>query len=262
MKRAFVTGASAGIGREFATRLAAEGYAVTAVARREDRLQALVQALAGDGHRYVVADLASHAGREAVIEDMKSAHVDLLVNNAGFSALEPFYQSSLQKQRDILGVDCQAVVELAHAFLAQAKRGDALVNLGSIVSYLPTPAQPVYSASKAFVAAFSECLWEEQRERGVYVMCLCPGLTETDFVRTASGGDADGSNLPSGLTQTTDAVTDEALGALRRRHKAIVVTGWFNRLMLLMPRLLTRHRLIKVLAVMGDPAHAKEDQAK
>ena len=256
MKKALVTGASSGIGREFAFQLARAGYRILAVARREERLQELLAELPGEQHGYCVADLSSQAGRDRVLEAISEEHLDLLVNNAGLSVLEPFYESSLQRQRDILAVDCQAVVELSHGFLAQSQAGDALINLGSIVSYLPTPAQPIYSGSKAFVAAFSECLWEEQRERGVYVMALCPGMTATEFVSEATGGAADGSELPGSMVQTSEEVVAEGMRALAKRHKAIVVTGRVNRLMLLLPRFLTRHRLIKVLAVMGDPDRA------
>lgn len=257
MQRAIVTGASSGIGREFALQLARRGYRVTAVARREANLQALLDELEGSGHDYLAADLASEAGIDAVAQSIGNSHTHLLVNNAGLSVLEPFYQSPLARQSSILDVNCGAVLKLSHHFLAQAQSGDALINLSSIVADLPTPAQPVYSASKAFIASFSECLWEEQRGRGVYVMALCPGVTETEFISTATDGESTGDTLPAALTQTTEQVVLEALGALDRRQKPIVVTGLANRVMVaLLPRLLSRFRLLKTLAVMGDPERA------
>lgn len=255
-RHALVTGASSGIGLEFARQLAQAGYTVCAVARREERLRALVDGLPGGGHTYRVADLSRPEGRECIRTALPEHHWDLLVNNAGSSVFEPFHTSSLDRQREILELNCAAAMELAHAFLEQAQDGDALINLGSIVSFLPTPAQPLYSASKAFMASLSECLWEEQRHRGVYVMGLCPGITTTEFIAGASGGAADGQTLPAWLIQTPEQVVAEAMTALGRRRKAIVVTGRANRLMLLLPRLLTRHRLLKVLAVLGDPERA------
>ncbi len=255
-RRAIVTGASSGIGREFARQLAAQGVAVTCVARREERLQTLVKQLPGEDHHYIVADLATEAGTAEVAQAFTRAHYDLLVNNAGLSILEPFFESELTDQENILNVNCGAVMTLAHAFLRSAQPGDALINVASVVSFLPTPAQPMYSASKAFVAAFSECLWDEQRERDVYVMALCPGVTTTEFISTATGGESDGDNLPQFLTQTVEQVVSEALKALKKRHKAVVVTGWANRLLMLLSRLLTRHRLLKTLSVMGDPERA------
>ena len=256
-KRVLVTGASSGIGREFAQQLARCGYRVTAVARREELLQELVETLPGGHHEYLAADLASEAGVAKVVENLRASHCHLLINNAGYSVFEPFFQSPLEQQQDILGVNCDALLCLAHHFLNQAEPGDALINLSSVVSVLPTPAQPVYSASKAFIASFSECLWEEHRRRGVYVMGLCPGVTRTEFISAATGGEADGETLPAVFIQTTEQVVTEALYALKRRRKPIVVTGRINRLMVaLMPRLLSRFRLLKTLAVIGDPERA------
>jgi len=251
-----VTGASSGIGRDFAIALAREGYEVIAVARREDRLRALVEGLDGSGHRYVCADLATAEGLHRVCETVETQRVQLLVNNAGYSMLRPFQGSSLADQQRILDVNCRAVLTIAHAYLDRAQPGDALVNVGSVVGFLPTPAQAVYSASKAFVTSLSECLWEEQRHRDVYVMALCPGITSTEFIYTATDGKADGRNLPRLLVQTGEEVVAEALRALRRRKKAVIVTGRVNRAMLQIPRFLSRHALLKLLAVAGSPERA------
>ncbi|MFK8047235.1 MAG: SDR family NAD(P)-dependent oxidoreductase [Halioglobus sp.] len=255
-KRALVTGASSGIGREFAVQLAAQGFSVVAIARREDRLKELVTHLAGEGHRYIVADLGSPGGVQAVMHELQRVKINLLINNAGLSVFEPFYESALDAQHNILAVNCESLMLIAHTFLRQSQDGDALINLSSVVAFLPTPAQPMYSASKAFIASLSECLWEEHRKRGVYVMGLCPGITQTEFINKTTGGEADGKTLPRLMIQTTSEVVDEALHALSARKKAIIVTGWINRMMLLMPRFLTRHRLLKVLAVIGDPDNA------
>ncbi len=144
-RNALVTGASSGIGREFAVQLARRGYAVTLVARREDRLQALVSELWGDGHDYLVADLSSEAGTTLVGERLQQGRYHLLINNAGYSTFTPFYESPLQEQQDILAVNCGAVQSLAHYFLNQAESGDALITVASIVGFLPTPAYPATS---------------------------------------------------------------------------------------------------------------------
>lgn len=253
-QRTVVTGASSGIGRDFALQLAERGYRVTAVARREAQLQSLVAEMPGRGHDYVVADLTRKTGVAAVTENMGESHCHLLINNAGFGKLEPFYESKLAAQQDMLSLNCGAVMALSHSFLNQAADGDALINVSSVVSVLPTPSQPVYSASKAFVTSFSECLWEEQRDRGVYVMALCPGITATEFIQTATDGESDGQNLPAALSQTGAEVVSEALVALDKRREPIVVTGRANRVMTsLLPRMMTRFRLLRTMAVMGDP---------
>ena len=259
-RRALITGASSGIGRQFALALARQGYAVLAAARREDKLRELIAELpsveGGAAHAHLVADLASPQGIAAAADALNREHYDLLVNNAGLSFFESFYESDLARQREIMSVNCQAVMELAHAFLRQSRAGDALINVSSVVDYLPTPAQPMYSASKSFIASLSECLWDEHRARGVYVMGLCPGITATEFIAKASGGEADGSSLPAAMTQSAAEVVDEALAALKARKKAIVITGRGNRLMAQLPRLLSRHRLIKIMSVLGDPTRA------
>ncbi|MBB3048239.1 hypothetical protein FHR99_002513 [Litorivivens lipolytica] len=257
-KTALVTGASSGIGRAFAVALAEQGYQVIAVARRVERLQALLDSLPQHeaGHQMQVADLANPTDLQSLLSRFDQQHINLLINNAGASILEPFHESELSTQQNLLNLNCGATVTLAHRFLQQAEAGDTLINVASIVSFLPTPAQPMYSASKAFLAAFSECLWEEQRHRGVYVMGLCPGITRTEFIEQATRGEANGDNLPASLVQSPEAVVKEALVALKKRRHAIVVTGRSNRMMMQLPRLLSRHRLLKVLAKLGDPEAA------
>lgn len=257
MKRALVTGASSGIGREFAKQLAAQGFTITGVARRESNLETLMQELPGDQHDYLIADLSSSDSVKGVAEHMEKTRYQVLINNAGYSVLEPFYKSDLALQKNILDVNCGALVTLSHAFLQQSKAGDALINLASIVAYLPTPAQPMYSASKAFIASFSECLWDEHRARDVYVMGLCPGVTESEFIQVASGGNSDGNEIPGLFIQRVEDMVSEAMSALKKRKKAIVIAGRVNRIMTrLMPSIMSRHRLLKVLSVMGDPEKA------
>lgn len=257
MPRALVTGASAGLGAEFARQLAARGYVITLVARREDRLRELLGRLAGSGHDFIAADLGNVEECEQVARRLTVDSYDLLINNAGYSIFEPFHSAPWVRQRAMLAVNCEALLHLAHSFLSGARPGDALINLASVVAFLPTPAQPVYSASKAFVASLSECLWQEQRQRGVYVMGLCPGVTRTEFIATASGGEADEEALPSLMLQDAEEVVADALRALDERKRPLVVTGWANRMMLaLLPRVLSRFRLLRLLARAGDPSRA------
>ncbi|WP_405493972.1 SDR family NAD(P)-dependent oxidoreductase [Streptomyces sp. NBC_00096] len=178
-RTALVTGASSGIGLAFARELASAGYAVTAVARGEDRLRALVGEL-GPGHRHLVADLATPEGRELVAAELARRPVDLLVNNAGTAHHGPFTAAGPQEALTSLRLGTDAVVVLAHAFLSGARRGDALINVSSTLAHAPAPGLAVYSAGKAFVTSFSEALWYEQRPLGVHVMALCPGPTSTE----------------------------------------------------------------------------------
>lgn len=244
-RHALVTGASEGIGREFAKRLAMDGYQVTVVARNESRLQGLVAEL-GEAGRYLVADLSTAEGMATVCRDIEAGKYELLVNNAGAGAYGDFAQTALEKHRTMLSLNCDALVTLAHTFLQTAKEGDALVNVASILGFMPYPASSIYAATKAFVVSFSEALWFEQKPRGVYVMALCPGPTTSNF-HAAAGGTEE--NLPpKAITQTPEQVVDTAMRALRERKDPTVVSGLQNRAMVVMAsRLMSRKGAVTMM---------------
>ncbi|MFJ2093865.1 SDR family NAD(P)-dependent oxidoreductase [Streptomyces sp. NPDC087901] len=256
-RTALVTGASSGIGLAFARELALAGYAVTAVARGEDRLRALVREL-GPGHRYLVADLATPEGQELVTAELARRPFDLLVNNAGTAHHGPFTGTLPQEALASVRLGAEAVVVLTHAFLSGAGRGDALINVSSTLAHAPAPGLAVYSAGKAFVTAFSEALWHEQRPLGVHVMALCPGPTSTESEpesRTGSeseSGSGSGSprhqDAPAALVQSPRAVVRTALRALDRRTGPTVVPGRANSLFVLATRLLPRRTLLAMLS--------------
>ncbi|MNR78892.1 3-oxoacyl-[acyl-carrier-protein] reductase FabG [compost metagenome] len=221
-RKALVTGASGGIGRVFAQRLAKDGYRVTAVARTEARLQELVAELGGEC-RYLVADLSTPEGMARVAEDIGTESYDLLVNNAGVGVYGAFDDMSLEEHRALIRLNCEAPMALAYAFLGKAKRGDALINVASMLGFFGLPTLSVYSATKAFVRSFTETLWFEQKARGVYVMALCPGPTSSNF-HDASRGTA-GNRPSAAISQTPEQVVDEAMKALAARRKPTVLTG-------------------------------------
>ena len=178
-----------GSGRSFAKKLAAEGYEVTAVARTESRLKELMDELSEGKHRYIVADLSDPKGQAKVINEMQKHRYHLLINNAGFGAYGPFSHTELERLQEMMRLNCDAIACLAHAFLRQAESGDALVNVSSALAFLPLPNLGLYSATKAFVTSFSESLWFENLEKGIYVMGLCPGATETEFSTNSGRGE-------------------------------------------------------------------------
>ncbi|WP_327354699.1 SDR family NAD(P)-dependent oxidoreductase [Streptomyces sp. NBC_01304] len=254
-RRALITGASEGLGRAFALALAAEGHTVTAVARTEHRLLALMAELAelaelselGPGdHDFIVADLATPEGIGTVADALtdakgtKGAPYDLLVNNAGLAHAGPFTDTPVDRAGPMIRLNCEAVVTLSHAFLAAARPGAALVNVASTLAFTPKPGQAVYSATKAFVASFSEALWYEQKPRGVQVLALCPGPTAT---RPGLHDD-----VPSALVMEPGAVVTSALKALRRHRRPTVVPGRANAFMARVIRALPRGRALSLLA--------------
>jgi short-subunit dehydrogenase len=237
--RALVTGASEGIGRAVAFSLAKDGYAVTAVARRVEGLETLMAEL-GDGHDYLAADLCTEDGLRSVAERLRHGGYTLLVNNAGTAGHGDFSAVVLESALATLDLNCRAVVVLSHAFLAAATPGSVLVNVSSTLGSTPKPGMAVYSASKAFVTAFSETLWYEQKARGVRVLALCPGVTAT------ASQSAD--DVPSWLIRTPEQVADRARKALAGNAGPIVRTSRVDRAFAAALRLLPRRAAMALLA--------------
>ena len=241
MKKALVTGASEGIGRAFAQSLAREGYEVTAVARSEARLSELVKEL-GAGHRYLVQDLSKPESWSALSEEFKKTHYDLLINNAGYSVYGHFSETTLPALQQMTRLNCDALVALSHSFLTSAQKGDALINVGSVLSFMPMPTNGLYAATKAFVLSLSESLWFEQKSKGIFVLAVCPGTTATHF-HTRAAALADGPNKfakepPAFMSQTPEQVVAETMKALKRRSQPTLVSGLLNRITVLFFRFL------------------------
>ncbi len=244
-KTALVTGASSGLGAVFARELARDGYAVTCVARSTDKLQGLLKEL-GSGHRILVADLADRDQLQRVAADVESAGYSLLVNNAGYGIYGRFTEIPLDRQEHLMTVNMTAVVRLSHAFLKKAAPGDALINVSSSLSLLTYPGGAVYAATKAFVTNFTESLWYENRERGVYVMALLPGVTKTNFLAVATGGRT--TAVQGMRSYPPEVVVKKALAALRARKAPTVISGPLYRfLTFLNTRLMSRKTMITIM---------------
>ncbi len=248
-KTALVTGASSGIGLIFARELAARGCSLILVARSEGKLYALADELRTQHAILVdvlVADLAQeHAPQQVYTQVQELGRtVDILVNNAGFAAYGLFDQVDFAKQHGQAMLNVVAVVDLAHLFLAgMLQRGDgAIINVASVLGYVPTPGSAVYGASKAFVLHFSEALWQEYRGRGVRVLALCPGPTKTEFFDVAH------MPAPEAIMSSPVYVVQVALRALERDQAAVIAGKANNVAFGFVPRLLPRR---VVLWIMG-----------
>jgi short-subunit dehydrogenase len=245
-KKAMVTGASEGIGREFCIQLAKEGYQITAVARNESRLKELVQGLTGTGtHSTLVADLTNPLNVTKVATELNSNHYDLLINNAGFGVYGKFHEVPLAKLQEMSRLNCDALVHLSHAYLSSAQKGDALVNVASTLAFLPLPGAALYAATKAFVTSLSESLWFEQKGRGVFVMDFCPGATSTLF-HERSGGNAK-TKPPAAITQTAAVAVKVAIRAIHKRKTPTVISGSTNLALASFTRLLPRKSVVKMM---------------
>jgi len=244
-KTALVTGASSGIGAVFARELAREGYVVTCVARSREKLQNLVKEL-GAGHRILVADLADREQLQRVVADVESAGYSLLVNNAGYGIYGRFTEVSLDRQEHLMAVNMNALVRLSHAFLKKAEPGDALINVSSALSLLTYPGGAVYAATKAFVTSFTESLWYENKDRGVHVMALLPGVTDTNFHAVATAGRTE--EVQTMRSYQPEVVVKKALSALKARKAPSVISGPLYRfLTFLNTRLMSRKMMITIM---------------
>jgi short-subunit dehydrogenase len=253
---ALVTGASSGFGTEFAHRFAARGYDLVLVARRRDRLEALAADLSsrhGVTATVLTADLADPAAPAALVAALaaQQIRVDALVNNAGFGTYGPFLGEDPARIADEVQVNVAAVTVLSRLLLPDlvaAPRG-ILLNVASTAAYQPAPSIAVYSATKAYVRALTEGIWQEHRGTSLRVLTLCPGPTETEFFQAAGS-----EGFKVGQMLTVPQVVDVAFRALDRRNAPpSVVAGWRNKATAVAVGLLPRRLVLGVAArLMGD----------
>lgn len=217
MGTAMVTGASAGLGLEFAWQLATARHDVVLVARDGERLHRLasqLEAAAGVRTEVIVADLADRSQLDPLVERLQHPirPVGLLVNNAGFAIAQPFIGGDLAREENALDVMVRAVMVLSHAAAGAMvpRRRGAILNVSSIASLI---ASGTYSAHKAWVRSFTEGLSVELRGTGVTATAVCPGFVHTEFHER---GDIDTTMFPEVTFLNPEDVVAEALAAVRR----------------------------------------------
>jgi short-subunit dehydrogenase len=222
-----ITGASAGLGVDFARQLSAKGKRLVLVARRKDRLDALAAELGNA--RAIGDDLGLPGAIDRLMADLAAhgEHVELLVNNAGFGLTGRFADLDGRRQRQMIDLNCGALTELAHAVLPGMieRKSGAILNVASTAAFQPGPGMAVYFATKAFVLSFSEALHEEVKKHGVIVSALCPGPTATEFGEVAGFGP---SNLLDKVAADSASVVRAGLAGLET-GKAVIIPGLMNK---------------------------------
>jgi len=226
---AFITGASSGIGAEFARQLAAAGYHLLLTARREKKLMALaaeLQAAHGVTVEIIAADLADDADVTRLEARLAHLNLAILVNNAGFGTTGGLLASDLAQQMAMINVQVMAVMRLCRAALpGMTKRGGGvIINVSSISAFFPSPGDVNYPASKAYLNVFSQALQAEVLESGIIIQALCPGFTVTEFHDTAAMTDFDKTKIPVTLWMTAAEVVETSLRSLNPR-RVICVPG-------------------------------------
>jgi short-subunit dehydrogenase len=224
---ALITGASAGLGVEFARQLSARGHRLVLVARRKDRLDALAAELGNA--RVVACDLGEPGAVAGLMADIL-AHgetVSLLVNNAGFGLGGRFASLDGPRQRSMIDLNCGALTQLAHAVLPDmmARKQGRILNVASTAAFQPGPGMAVYFATKAFVLSFTEALHEELRTTGITLSALCPGPTATEFGTAAGFAPSSAINR---LAANAEDVVRAGLDGIDA-GRAVVIPGLLNK---------------------------------
>jgi uncharacterized protein len=240
---ALITGASAGIGREFACQLAGRARSIILVARREERLIELADELHRQQPKLRThvrnADLSDFAPLQDLLEwlDREKLDVDLLVNNAGLGDSGPFAKSDPVRNNEMTLVNVTALTSLTRHLLPQmiAKRRGGILNVSSSAGFLPIPGSAVYAATKAYVTSLSEALRAELRGTGVSVCTLCPGPVVTEFQQVAKREGVQPDIGPKFLVVTVEQVVRDALATLEA-DRPLVIPGFAMKLLMLLAR--------------------------
>lgn len=260
MRRALVTGASAGIGAAFAERLARDGYDVILVARGRERLEALARRLrdeTGSAAEVLAADLTQPTQLLQVEQKLAAdGDVEFLVNSAGFVTVGCFDALDPDREEAEIRLNVLALTRLTRTALPAmlSRGGGTIINLSSIAAFVPSRYTATYCATKAYVNSFTEAVHEELRGTRVRVQALCPGFTRTEF--GARAGLSTG-RIPAFAWMAPEAVVDASLAALRS-GSAVCVPGVANRAVAAALRILPRRLVRRVVGAGAKRAWARE----
>ncbi|HKC02625.1 MAG TPA: SDR family oxidoreductase [Sphingomicrobium sp.] len=227
-KVALITGASAGLGVEFARQLSKRGHRLVLAARRKDRLEALAKELGNA--RAIAIDLSKSGSAAKLLADLEAAgeQVEILVNNAGFGLIGRFAELDAKRERQMIDLNVGTLTDLCRAVapaLIKRKSG-GIINVASTAAFQPGPNMAVYFATKAYVLSFTEALHEELKPHGVQVSALCPGPTRTEFGEVAGFG---GNGMFDRVAMESPEVVAAGLDGLDR-NRAVVVPGLANKI--------------------------------
>jgi hypothetical protein len=244
---ALVTGATGGLGRAFVRELVKRGRPVMLVSRRRVELDLLAREIQDSGGRaeVVVADLATPNGVETVVAAAaRVGGIGVLVNNAGFGTFGPLLAHAPERDLNEVALNVGAVVALSRALLPNMiERGHGqIVNVASMLSFMPTPYFAVYGATKAFVLHFTEALADELRGSGVRALAVCPGVINTEFFEVA-GSSIDKQRLPPLKPETVAHAALDAADAAR----TVRIVGTLAKLLVFSARITPRPLMRRIM---------------
>ena len=245
-KAALITGASAGLGVEFARQLSKRGHRLVLVARRKERLEELANDLGNA--RAVALDLSKANAAAKLMADVAAAgeEVEILVNNAGFGLIGRFAELDAKRERQMIDLNVGTLTDLCRAVAPQMikRKSGGIINVASTAAFQPGPKMAVYFATKAFVLSFTEALHEELKPQGVHVTCLCPGPTRTEFGEVAG---FNGNGMFDRVAMESPEVVEAGLKGLDKNH-AVVVPGLLNKITAASTRFAPRPVVRKIAA--------------
>ncbi len=226
-KTILITGASSGIGLEFANQLNKFGAKLIITARNKDKLNELAENY--QGATVIPGDLSDKTFPSQLYNEIQSKglDVDILINNAGFGSIGKLLKSDLETYESMVQVNITALTQLSHLFITDmaAKGKGGIINVASVAAFQPVPYMNVYSATKAYVKSFSLALHEEYKDKGIVVTAVCPGYTKTNFQNAANM-----SSDAVGIKMLPEDVVRQSLIA-HKNGKNLVINGVINKIM-------------------------------
>ncbi|KPB03407.1 SDR family NAD(P)-dependent oxidoreductase [Bacillus sp. CHD6a] len=248
MKTALITGASTGIGKQFAYSLAEKGYNVVLVSRSKNKLEQLakdIQMKFGVNTYVIPKDLSKEYAAQEVYDEVRSKElsINMLVNNAGAGTTGELLDNTLEKNHQQVMLNVNSVVNMTQLFLKDmvSRASGEIINVASMASFQPIPYMSIYAATKAFVLSFTEGLHEEYKGKGIRIMAVCPGNTQTEFFNEAPD------SIKVGKMRTSKQVVDTALRGISKK-KSFVIDGKLNSFTALLPRILPKRTIVRVSA--------------
>ena len=240
-----ITGASAGLGVEFARQCAARGQALALAARRRDRLEQLAGTLSGEAHVFA-ADLSLIDSAASLVNavEAEGLAIDTLINNAGFGLAGKFARLPLERQREMIDLNVATLTDLCRLVLpGMIERGKGeILNVASTAAFQPGPNMAVYYATKAYVLSFTEALHHELKGKRIKVSALCPGPTKTEFFDVAGVADS----ILARFSADAGGVVRAGLRGLER-NKAVVIPGVTNKISSQSARFLPRAAMRRIV---------------
>jgi uncharacterized protein len=245
-KTALITGASSGIGYEMAKVFASNGYNLILIARHTEEMELLKDDFPNVEITTYQKDLSTIGAGSDVFSMFKHKNIDVLVNNAGFGDTGEFQTRDLSKQLNMIDLNVRVLTELTHLFGSQmmARKSGKILNVASVVAFMPGPRMATYFATKAFVLSLSQALSQEWGKYGVQVMALCPGVTRSGFQESSNQTDmkmTQAKNIPTSAEVAQYGYDQLMAGKTLAIHKLI------NKVYVFLTRLLPRKMYLKIM---------------